>query len=76
MFAVIAGHHAEIRNRHALSGGHLARAGSPSKSARRNDMHPEDVMKSDLFSEILVLGSGLITFAVLVLVVVAALARG
>lgn len=39
-------------------------------------MHPEDVMKSDLFSEILVLGSGLITFAVLVLVVVAALARG
>lgn len=39
-------------------------------------MHPEDVMKPDLFSEILLLGSGLITFVALVAVVVTALTRG
>lgn len=41
---------------------------------RRNDMHPEDLMKPDLFSEILLLGGAAI-FAVLLLVVVTALAR-
>jgi hypothetical protein len=39
-------------------------------------MHPEDVMKPDLFSEILLLGSGEIVFLALVLVVVTALTRG
>jgi len=38
-------------------------------------MHPEDLMKPDLFSEILLLGSGLVTFTAIVLVVVTALAR-
>lgn len=37
-------------------------------------MHPEDLMKPDLFSEILLLGGAAI-FAVLLLVVVTALAR-
>lgn len=38
-------------------------------------MHPEDVMKPDWFSEILLLGGGLITFTAIVLVVVTAMAR-
>lgn len=38
-------------------------------------MYPEDLMKPDLFSEILLLGGDLITFAAIVLVVVTALAR-
>jgi len=39
-------------------------------------MHPEDVMRPDLFSELLLLGSGEIVFVALVLVVVTALTRG
>ena len=39
-------------------------------------MHPEEIMKLDLFSEILLLGSGEIIFVALVLVVVTALTRG
>jgi hypothetical protein len=76
VLAVIAGYQAGLRNRHALNGGRLVRAGLSGESARRNNMHPEDVMKPDLFSEILLLGSGLITFTALVVVVVTALARG
>lgn len=38
-------------------------------------MHPEDVMKPDWFSEILLLGSGFITLAAIVLVIVTALTR-
>jgi hypothetical protein len=38
-------------------------------------MHPEDLMKPDLFSEILLLGSGGVIFAALLLVVVTALTR-
>lgn len=39
-------------------------------------MHPEDLMKPDLFSEILLLGSGGFIFVALVLVVVTAFTRG
>ncbi len=39
-------------------------------------MHPEDVMKPDLFSKIVLLGSGGLIFVSLLLVVGAALARG
>jgi hypothetical protein len=38
-------------------------------------MHPEDVMKPDLFSEIVLLGSGGLIFISLLLIVVTALAR-
>jgi hypothetical protein len=38
-------------------------------------MHPEDVMKPDLFSEIVLLGSGGLIFVLLLLVVVTALTR-
>jgi hypothetical protein len=38
-------------------------------------MHPEDVMKPDLFSEIVLLGSGGLIFASLLLIVVTAFAR-
>jgi hypothetical protein len=38
-------------------------------------MHPEDLMKPDLFSEIVLLGSGGLAFVSLLLVVAAALTR-
>ena len=38
-------------------------------------MHPEDLMKPDLFSEIVLLGSGALIFVSLLLMVVTALAR-
>ena len=38
-------------------------------------MHPEDLMKSDLFSEIVLLGSGGLIFISLLLIVVAVLTR-
>jgi hypothetical protein len=38
-------------------------------------MHPEDVMKPDLFSEILLLGTGALIFVSLLLIVVTALTR-
>jgi hypothetical protein len=38
-------------------------------------MHPEDVMKPDLFSEIVLLGSGGLIFISLLLIVVTALTR-
>jgi hypothetical protein len=44
------------------SGRHLVRAGFAIESARRNDIHSEDLMKPDLFSEILLLGSGAVVF--------------
>ncbi len=39
-------------------------------------MHSEDLMKPDLFSELLLLGSGGVVLVALVLVVVTALTRG
>jgi len=42
---------------------------------RRNEMHPEDLMKPDLFSEIVLMGSGGLLFASLLLILVIALAR-
>jgi len=42
---------------------------------RRNEMHPEDLMKPDLFSEIVLMGSGGLLFASLLLIVVIALTR-
>ncbi len=39
-------------------------------------MHPEDVMKSDLFSQLVLLGSGGLIFVSLLLIVAAALMRG
>jgi hypothetical protein len=44
-------------------------------SARRNEMHPEDVMKPDLFSEIVLMGSGALLFASLIVIVVIAFTR-
>jgi hypothetical protein len=38
-------------------------------------MHPEDLMKPDLFSEMVLLGSGGMRFATLLLIVVIAFAR-
>ncbi len=38
-------------------------------------MHPEDLMRPDLFSEIVLLGSGTLIFVSLFLIVVAALTR-
>lgn len=38
-------------------------------------MHPEDVMRPDLFSELVLLGSGGLIFVSLLLIVVTALAR-
>jgi hypothetical protein len=38
-------------------------------------MHPEDLMKPDLFSEIVLLGSGGLMFISLLLIVVTALTR-
>jgi len=38
-------------------------------------MHPEDLMKPDLFSEIVLMGSGGLLFASLLLIAVIALAR-
>ena len=43
--------------------------------ARSNEMHPEDLMKPDLFSEIVLLGSGGLIFVSLLLIVVAVLTR-
>ena len=42
----------------------------------RNGMHPEDLMKPDLFSEILLLVSAEVIFALLLLITVTALSRG
>ena len=41
----------------------------------RNEMHPEDLMKPDLFSEIVLMGSGGLLFASLMLIVVIAFTR-
>jgi hypothetical protein len=41
----------------------------------RNEMHPEDLMKPDLLSEIVLLGSGALIFVSLLLIVVTALTR-
>ena len=38
-------------------------------------MHPEDLMKADLFSEIVLLGGGGLVFVSLLLIVVTALSR-
>jgi hypothetical protein len=39
-------------------------------------MHPEGLMKPDLFSEIVLMGSGGLLFAALLLIVAIALTRG
>jgi hypothetical protein len=44
-------------------------------AGRRNEMHPEDLMKPDLFSEIVLMGSGGMLFAFLMLIVVIAFTR-
>ena len=44
-------------------------------SARRNEMHPEELMKPDLFSEIVLMGGGTLIFASLLLIAVTALTR-
>jgi hypothetical protein len=38
-------------------------------------MHPDDLMKADLFSEILLVGSGLILFVPLLLILVTAITQ-
>jgi hypothetical protein len=51
----------------------------PASSGRlreeRNEMHPEDVMKPDVLSEIVLLSSAAVLFASLLMIVVAALTR-
>lgn len=42
---------------------------------RRNNMHPEELMKPDLLSEIVLLTFGMIVLSSVALVVVAAIAR-
>jgi hypothetical protein len=44
-------------------------------AGRRNEMHPEDLMKPDLFSEIVLMGSGGLLFASLLLIAVIVLTR-
>ena len=70
---------AGIRNRVALRmEGTFVRAsldGAP-PARGRNEVHPEDLMKPDLFSEILVLGSGGLIFVSLFLIVVTAFTQG
>jgi hypothetical protein len=39
-------------------------------------MHPEDLMKADLFSEIVLLATGGLIFVALLVIVVTALTRG
>jgi hypothetical protein len=41
----------------------------------QNPMHPDELMKPDLLSEILLVGSGLILFVPLLLILVSALTR-
>jgi hypothetical protein len=41
----------------------------------QHPMHPDDLMKSDMLSEILLVGSGLVLFVPLLLILVAALAQ-
>lgn len=66
----------EIRNRVAFERGHLVRAGLRDVSAEgRQEMHPEDLMKPDLFSEILLLGTGGLIFVPLLLILVIAFTR-
>jgi hypothetical protein len=43
--------------------------------ARRNDMHPEEIMKSDLLSEIVLMTFGTLILSSLVLFVMAAFSR-
>ena len=38
-------------------------------------MHPDDLMKSDLVSEVVLISSGILTVVMLILTVIAALAR-
>jgi len=45
------------------------------KAVNQNEMHPEDLMKPDLFSEIVLMGSGGLLFASLILIVVIAFTR-
>jgi hypothetical protein len=68
----------EIRHpcRLAVEGAWLM-AGVEGTSPRRegNDMHPEDVMKADLLSEIILVGSSGVILVSLLLIVVMALTR-
>src|SRR6266852_9089080 len=68
---------AGIRNRGCLPVGRAPRQGPRwhASARRRNEMHPEDLMKPDLFSEIVLLGSGTLIFVSLLLIVGAALTR-
>ena len=50
-------------------------AGTKLTDARRNDMHPEEIMKPDLLSEIVLTTFGTLTLSFLVLFAMAAFAR-
>jgi hypothetical protein len=57
-------------------GGTSSEPASMTPSARRrNEMHPDELLKPDLFSEILLLGSGEVIFVSLLLIITAALTR-
>jgi hypothetical protein len=55
--------------------GHLGRALGGSLREGSNDMHPKDLMKPDLFSEIVLTGSGGLLLASLLLIIAIALTR-
>jgi hypothetical protein len=65
----------ESRTEAPSGGGHLVRASPSHHSRRRNEMRCQDLMKPDLLSDIVLVGSGALMFISLLLVVVAALAR-
>ena len=57
----------------------VATSSGPASTGRlregRNEMHPEELLKPDLFSEIVLLGSGGLIFVSLLLILVTALTR-
>ena len=59
-------------NRTGISSGLVSMLAS---AGRRNEMHPEDLMKPDLVSELVLMGSGGLLFAFLLLIVVIVLTR-
>jgi len=62
-------------DRPPVEGTSLGRPRWHASDEERNEMHPEDLMKPDLLSEIVLLGSGGMIFASLLLIVVAAFTR-
>lgn len=65
-----------LRSRLPVEGTGQGRPRCHASARRRNEMHPEDLMKSDLLSEIVLLASGGLIFAALLMIVGTVLTRG